>query len=461
MPVTSPHELVYLTRHLDGALILPGDPGWDARRSAWQLAVDQRPAAVVLARSAGDVAATLDTARALGLRVAPQGTGHNAAPLGPLDDTILLRTSEMAQVHIDPARRRARVGAGAVWADVTAAAAEHGLAGLSGTAADVGVVGYTLGGGLSWFARSHGLAANHVTAATVVTGDGRVLRVDAEHEPELYWAIRGGGGAFGVVTELEFSLFPITEVHAGALYWPLERAEAVLSGWRDWTATVPDSVTSVGRLLRFPPLEEIPQPFRGRALVAVEVVAQLDRDDADELLWPLRRLAPEIDTFARTPVTQLHLLHLDPPGPTPATGDGFQVTGLPDEALTALLSVAGPGNDVPLLTVEARHLGGALTPGACEGGAVSSLDAAFGLFSGGITVDAGSSAAVHAALDALDAALAPWRAPTAYRNFTERRGHGLAFEPADVHRRLREVKRTYDPLNLIRANHPVRPAGTA
>ncbi|MGW6495800.1 FAD-binding protein [Nonomuraea angiospora] len=449
---------MYLARYLDGALILPGDPGWDAGRSAWQLAVDQRPAAVVLARSAADVAATLDTATTLGLRVAPQGSGHNAAPLGPLGETILLRTSEMSTVHIDAARRRALVGAGAVWAQVTEAAAKHGLAGLSGTAADVGVVGYTLGGGLSWFARSHGLAANHVTAATVVTADARILQVDAGHEPELFWAIRGGGGSFAVVTELEFDLFPITEVHAGAMYWPLERAEAVLSRWRDWTRTVPDTVTSLGRLLRFPPLEEIPQPFRGRSLVAVEAVAQLDRQQADDLLAPLRELAPEMDTFAPTPVTDLHLLHLDPPGPTPATGDGFQVTGLPDDALATLLAVAGPGKDVPLLTIEARHLGGALAPGASEGGAMSSLDAAFAVFSGGITVDADSAAAVHAALDALSTAMAPWRAPTSYRNFTERRTEGLAFEPAHVRRRLQEVKKTYDPLDIIRANHPIRPA---
>ncbi|MFD0474853.1 FAD-binding oxidoreductase [Nonomuraea thailandensis] len=264
-----------LGSRLEGVLVLPGDPGWDAARAAWQLAVDQRPAAVVLARSAADVAATLKTARVCGLRVAPQSSGHNAAPLGPLHDTILLRTFEMAHVHIDPVRRLARVGAGVVWAEVSAAAAKHGLAGLAGTASDVGVVGYTLGGGLSWFARSHGLAANHVTGATVVTADGRVLRVDAGHEPDLFWAIRGGGGAYAVVTELEFALFPITEVYAGALYWPIGRAEEVLRRWRDWTATVPDTVTSLGRLLRFPPLEDIPEPFRGRSLVAVEAVAQL------------------------------------------------------------------------------------------------------------------------------------------------------------------------------------------
>ncbi|MBE1582564.1 FAD-binding oxidoreductase [Nonomuraea angiospora] len=282
------------------ALILPGDPGRDAARSAWQLAVDQGPAAVVLARTACDVATTLEAARTAGLRVVPQGSGHNAAPLGPLDGTILLRTFELARVHIDPDLRLARVGAGVVWAEVTAAAAQYGLIGLSWSAADVGAVGYTLGGGLSWFARSHGPAANHVTAATVVTADGRTLRVDAAREPDLFRALRGGGGRFALVTELEFALFPLTRVHAGAMYWPIERAEAVLSRWRDWTAAVPDSVISPGRLLRFPPLEDIPQAFRGRSLVAVEVVAQLDRQATDELLTiEARHLGGELAPGAR------------------------------------------------------------------------------------------------------------------------------------------------------------------
>ncbi|GAA1719408.1 FAD-dependent oxidoreductase [Nonomuraea bangladeshensis] len=449
-----------LGSRLEGALVLPGDAGWDAARAAWQLAVDQRPAAVVLARSAADVAATLKTARACGLRVAPQSSGHNAAPLGHMNDTILLRTFEMANVHVDPVRRLARVGAGVVWSEVSAAAAKHGLAGLAGTASDVGVVGYTLGGGLSWFARSHGLAANHVTGATVVTADGRVLRVDAGHEPDLFWALRGGGGAYAIVTELEFALFPITEVYAGALYWPIERAGEVLTRWRDWTAGVPDAITSLGRLLRFPPLEDVPQPFRGRSLVAVEAVAQFGQEAADALLAPLRELGPELDTFAPTPPSRLDLLHLDPPGPTPATGDGFQLAALTDETLAALLAVAGPDADVPLLTVEARHLGGALAPGALPGGAVSSLDAAFAVFSGGLTFDASSTAAVHAALDTLAAVLAPWRAPLAYRNFTERRrpDDGLGFEPDHVRRQLRRVKQTYDPGDVIRANHPVEPS---
>lgn len=204
-----------LRAQLDGRLVLPGDPGWDGARQAWQLTVDQHPEAVILAASARDVVTTVNAARATGLRVAAQGTGHNASPLGPLAGTVLIKTSEMRGVVIDPEARTARVEAGALWGDVQAAAAPHGLAGLAGTAADVGVVGYTLGGGLSWLARKHGLAANQVVAADVVTADGMLRRIDAQTEPDLFWAIRGGGGSFAVVTALEFGLFEFGEPLGG------------------------------------------------------------------------------------------------------------------------------------------------------------------------------------------------------------------------------------------------------
>src|SRR4051794_31822152 len=269
---------------LDGDLVRPGNPDWDVARQAWHLAVDQRPAAVVRAASVDDVIATVDTARQLGLRVAPQGTGHNAAPLGPLDGTILLKTSAMRRVTVDPARRIARVEAGALWMDVVPVASAHGLTALAGSAPDVGIVGYTLGGGLSWHGRSLGLAANHVTAVELVTSDGVHRRVDADHEPELFWAVRGGGGSFGVVTALEFRLHPFTEVYAGVLFFPVGRAGEVLHAWHDWTATVPEEVTSVGRILRFPPLPELPAPLRGQSFVVVEATCRLPVVDAEELL---------------------------------------------------------------------------------------------------------------------------------------------------------------------------------
>ncbi len=196
-------------------ILMPGDPGWDDARRAWNLAVDQLPAAIALPESAHDVAVAIRFARDHGLRVAAQGTGHNARPLGSLDDTVLVKTTRMRQVTIDPVARIARAEAGAVWHEVIEAAAEHGLAALAGSSPDVGVVGYTIGGGISWLGRSYGLAANNVEAIEVVTADGRLVRADACTEPDLFWALRGGGGSFGVVTAIELRLFPITEVYAG------------------------------------------------------------------------------------------------------------------------------------------------------------------------------------------------------------------------------------------------------
>jgi FAD/FMN-containing dehydrogenase len=216
------------------------------------------------------VARVVDAARGLGLRVAAQTTGHHASALASLQDTVLLKTSRLTGVRIDAAARNARVASGAVWLDVSRPASAAGLAGLAGSSPDVGVAGYTLGGGLGWLARRHGLAANSVTAIELVTADGRRRRVDHRHDPELFWALRGGGGRFGVVTALEFRLYPVPELYAGWLAWPWERAREVLRAWREWLPSLPDEVTSIGRLLQVPPFPHLPEAFRGRQLVAVE-----------------------------------------------------------------------------------------------------------------------------------------------------------------------------------------------
>jgi FAD/FMN-containing dehydrogenase len=448
-------QLDGLATDLDGRLVLPDDPDWDTARQAWHLAVDQRPVAVVIAESVRDVQAVITTARRLGARVTAQSTGHNAAPLGPLDDTILLKTSAMRAVHIDADALIARVEAGALWMDVTAAAAEHGLGALAGSAPDVGVAGYTLGGGLSWLARSHGLAANSVLGVKVVTADGRVRAVDADRDPELFWALRGGGGSFGVVTALEFRLYPISEVYAGVLFYPIDRAQEVLEAWHRWLPSVPDSVTSVGRLLRFPQLPELPSHLRGKAYVVVEAACQLPAAEADALLEPLRALDPVIDTFCLTPVTGLAALHMDPPGPTPAYGDGMLLTDLDADAITAFARV---GREPPaLLSLELRHLGGALTPGRMSGGALDALPASFALFAVGVTPDAEAMRAVRADVDAVQHAMAPWSTGGCYLNFDERRKSGEALFGAETYERLRAVKSSYDPTDVIRANHPVVP----
>ena len=209
---------------LRGAVITPEDAGWDAARTPWHLLADQRPALIVLARDATDVAETVRFARSRGLRVAAQSTGHGADALGPLNDAVLLRTVGMNDVVVDPLERTARVGAGARWSDVIAAAAPHGLTGLHGFSAGVGVAGYVLGGGLGWLSRRYGLASDHVRSFEVVTADGERRHVDRDHEPDLCWALRGGGGAGVIVTSIELELIALREAYAGALLWPMARA---------------------------------------------------------------------------------------------------------------------------------------------------------------------------------------------------------------------------------------------
>ena len=303
---------------LDDKMVLPGDGRFDDTRRAWNLAIDQRPAAVVFPGSATDVAAAVRYAAERGLRIAAQGTGHNAGPLGSLADTVLLRTDRMRGIRIDPQARTASVEAGVVWLDVVQAAARHGLAALAGSSPDVGVAGYTLGGGVSFLGRKYGLAASHVLAAEVVTADGRLVRADSDHEPGLFWALRGGGGSFGVVTALEFRLLPFTEAYAGVLWYPIERGSEVLHTWSELTrGEIPDELTTVGRFLNLPPIPAIPEGIRGKSFVIVEAYHLGDPAQADELLAPLRALGPVNDTIATVPVPALSHLHMDPEQPVP------------------------------------------------------------------------------------------------------------------------------------------------
>jgi FAD/FMN-containing dehydrogenase len=444
-----------LRGRMSGHVVTPADAQWDIARQAWNLAVDQRPALVAFPESAEDVVAVVEYARAHGLRVAAQGTGHTAAPLGPLEDTVLVKTSRMRSVEIDPEARTARIGAGVLWQEATAAAAEHGLAGLAGSAPDVGVVGYSLGGGVSWLARKYGLAANSVTAVEIVTADGKLVRADHEHEPDLFWAVRGGGGSFGVVTALEFRLYPVTEVHAGILFFPIERASEVLHAWREWTDGVPDEVTSVGRLLQFPPIPELPHHLSGRSFAVVEATSLLGEAETAGLLEPLRALGPEIDTFATIPISSLSKLHMDPEEPVPGIGDGMLLDDLTGDAIDRFVAAAAGS---ALISAEIRHLGGALRRSSPDHGAADMIDGSFIMFALGIPMDAGIAAAVEASVDAVKAALEPWKARTMYMNLSERPIDSRRVLNTESYRRARRIKAAVDPADVFRSNHPIPPA---
>jgi FAD/FMN-containing dehydrogenase len=441
------------------SLVLPGDPGWDDARSAFNLLLDQQPAAVAFPADADDVAAAVAYAREAGLRVAPQATAHNQGPLGSLENTLLLNVSRLQEVSVDPGARRVRVGAGAKWERVVPRLSAYGLASLHGSSPDVGIAGYSLGGGMGWLARKFGLQANAVTALEIVTADGELVRADAENHADLFWALRGGGGNFGVVTAIEFAVYPVDDLYAGALFFPFERASEVLKTWSALLPSLPDELMSWASVIHFPPIPDVPAFARGRSFAVVMAAFLGSEADGRDLLWPLRDLGPERDTFAMVPPVVLSDLAMDPLDPVPFHLTHQLLDALPAATIEELMAKVGPGSGRgPTVTLlQFRHMGGALaraTPGA---GARATLPGDVCMMALGVVMDEASDAAVQAALADIDAAVTPHRAGD-YPNFVEAPADASSFFEPAVWARLREIKARYDPTDLFAGNHHIPPA---
>lgn len=455
MSLTSP-TLDELQFELTGALIQPTDPDWDAVRTAWNLAVDQQPVAVLIPATVDDIRRIVRHAASAGLQVAAQTTGHLAAALGDLGQTILVRTTKLRRIGIDTEAMVVRAEAGVTWGEVTGHLQGMNLAALAGSSPDVGVVGYTLAGGYSWFARSRGLASSSVTAVELVLADGRLVRADAQTEPELFWALRGGGGAFGIVTAVEFRVYPVSTVYAGMLLFPFDRAREVLLAYAEWAHDgLDESVTTSARLLRFPPLPEVPEFLRGQSFVGVDGAISAPDADAESLLKPLRALGPVIDTFTGMPASALASVHLDPPTPVPAVGDGIIVDVLSPAVIDALLATSAGRAASPLLVTDLRHLGGAVGRAAPHGGAIDRLPGRFLVYAAGIAPSPEAAAVVADAVESIRKALSPWASAHDYSNFRERPVAPEGIWPEPVLERLRAVKAAVDPAGLIRAAHPL------
>lgn len=452
MTVTSQAASAAALRSLcGGSFHLPDDPGYDAARMPWNVAVDQRPAAVAYPADTAEVAEVVRAAAKAGLRVAAQGTGHNAGPFADLGDTVLLRTDAITGVTIGDGTATTR--GGTLWLPVVEAAAAAGVSVLHGSSPDVGVIGYSLGGGMGWYARALGLQSNSITAAEVVLADGSVVRTDADREQDLFWALRGGGGNFGVVTELEFRTYPFASAYAGMLLWDWARAPEVLRRWTEWAETAPDEVTTSWRILQLPPLPELPEFLRGRSLVAIDGAVLADDERAEAILRPLRELRPEIDTFGRIPAPALAHLHMDPEQPTPGLSATTMLDTLPEAGIDRLLEVAGPGSGSALLSVELRQLGGALGRPAEGAGALAAVPGSFLAFAVGVPFAPEVPVQVHA--DRVVAALEPWSRPSRYLNFVEQHQEVSAGYDADAWDRLRSIRRSVDPDGVFRANHEI------
>jgi FAD/FMN-containing dehydrogenase len=353
-------DVAALRAQLEGTIVLPGEESWDQARQAWNLAVDQRPAVVALPRSSRDVQLLVDHAREAGLRVAMQGTGHNAGPLAGTRSSApcssgpprCARSTSTPRPR-GPRRGRRPVGGG------HRAGVRGRLAPLAGSSPDVGVVGYTLGGGLSWLGRRYGLASERLLAVELVTADGRLVRCDRREEADLFWAVRGGGGSFGAVTAIEFELIPLPEVYAGMLLWPIERAHDVVHAWREWTAGAPDAVTTALRIMHMPPMPELPDFLRGRSIVVVDGACTGDEAFAREVLAPLRALEPEMDTFAMIPPAGLSHIHMDPEHPVPGLSSTADARRAARRGADAFVDLGRPGRPADDGGAAAR--GGALS----------------------------------------------------------------------------------------------------
>jgi FAD/FMN-containing dehydrogenase len=436
------------------SLVQPGHAGFDQARQAFNLALEQRPELVARPADEREVIELVRYARANGLRIAPQRTGHNAGPIDWERPALLLRTDAMQGVTIDAAARTARVNAGVKWNDIVDDLSELGLAALHGSARDISIVGYSLGGGQGWLGRKHGLQANSVTAIELVTADGEFVRADHQNEPELFWALRGGGGNFGVVTALEFDLYPLAELYAGALLYDFERGGEVLHAWREVIADAPEEISSVFKLLQLPDLPEIPDPLRGNSFAVVTAAVLGGEADGSDFLEPLRRLGPAMDTFAMVPPAALSYLAQDPEDPLPYTSAHHLLGELPGEAVDKLIEVGGAGSGSPLLMIELRHLGGALARSGPNHGAYAAMNGEYILFALGAVMGPEAAPAMAEAVDRVAAAMEPWRSGW-YLNFVERQFDMSRVFDAETWRRLQAVKAKVDPDGVFLSNHQI------
>lgn len=440
---------------LPGQVVGPADPLWEVARLGWNVHVDQRPAAVVTIADVEDVVAAVRCAARHGMSVSAQPVGHGVTEA--LTGTVLLRTGALQEIEVDAERRLARVGAGVKWGQLLAAVEPTGLIAPAGSNPDPSVVGFTLGGGLSWFSRAIGTASEHVEAFDVVDATGHCRRVTATSEPDLFWAMCGGGGDFGIVTALEIRLTEAAPVIGGRLMWPIEMARPVMRAYRRATQAAPEELTMWTHIFRFPPLPEVPEPVRGKAFVSVDLAHLGGAGELEALLAPLREIpAMVMDTVGPLPLSRLGDIAAEPVDPMPSLETSGLMADLDEATLDRLLEVAGAEADVPLVVVQIRHLGGALRRQTEEGGPQGGIAEHYQLFALGVPAVPELVPAIEHSLAAVRGAAAGQLTGRAFFNFRSADSDASPCFSAAAAQRLREVKASVDPTGLFRSNRPTR-----
>jgi len=440
---------------LSGSVIERGHPGFEDAVRGFNLYYSQSPDVVVTPATTADVVEAVRFAAAHALPVRVQATGHGAHHL--ITDGLLVDTRLLDEVSVDATAKTATFGAGARWASIVAAAASKNLAPITGSSANVGAVGYLLGGGLGPLVRSHGVSSDYVRSVTLVTADGELVLASADSNPELFWALRGGKGGFGVVTEMTIRLVDIPSLYAGSLTFDGAHLETVLTAWAEYVLTAHDDVsTSVG-IVHLPDVEQIPEQLRGKTMVSVRFAFPGSVEQGERLAAPLRAIAPVlIDALGPMPLGDVAAIHADPTDPSPAWGRAVMLKGpgqpdLDSAFVAALLEQVGVGVPSPIMVAELRHLGSAAIRDVAGGSAVGGRSSNFTLMLVGAPNPALFELALPAAADAVAAAIAPWVSPEITINFAGGAGAAV-FEsawPAETFARLAAVRASVDPTGLF------------
>ncbi|MYW65725.1 FAD-binding protein [Streptomyces sp. SID8379] len=438
----------------DPHTLRPGDPGYDEELAGFQTGFTQRPDMISAAATADDVVAAVAYAADAHLPIGVQATGHG------LPDTstggVLISTRRMTEVRVDAGARTVRVGAGATWGAVARAAAPHGLAPLNGSAPSVGVVGYTLGGGLGILAREFGYTADHVRALDVVTADAVPRHVTADSDPELFWGLLGGGANLGVVTSLEVGLVPVTRLYGGSLAFDGRETDVagIVAAYTDWTSTVPSTLTSSLAALVHPDVPAMPPHLRGRYLVSVRIAFTGTAQEGARLVAPLRAALgePVTDTVREMPYGDSPTIHADPDFPHPYYGDSVFLDHADAAGIGELFTLSGPAAD-GMHVVQLNHLGGALSRPAPNAVPYRSAGWLVRILS---PLGEGGREAARAHHARAFAAVADH---TVGRSLNFAFGGGDRTEglhDPDTRKRLADLKAAYDPANLFRRNYNLR-----
>ena len=416
-----------------GALVRPGDPDYDQARAVWNAAHDRRPALIIRCAGTADVIRAVQFARSEGLPVAVRGGAHSVAGFSTSDGGVVIDTSPMKGIRVDPAGRRAVAQPGLTWSEFDHETQAFGLAVTGGLVSSTGIAGFTLGGGIGWLLRKYGLTCDNLLSADVVTADGQLVTASEHEHPDLFWALRGGGGNFGVVTSLEYRLHPVgPQVFAGPVFYAAADAAEVLRGWRDLTASMPDELTTLANILVAPPVPFLPEAVHGQMVIGVLGVYAGPVEDGANAAQPLRALAePIADLMGPMPYTVIQSL-LDPLWQAGAQNyfSGVMLDQLADETIETLLAQHAAGR-APVRELHLHQGGGAMAKTPAGGTAFAHRDAAYILNiiarspdRQGFEEHVGWARATHKAMD-------PWSTGGGYVNFTlrTRTGQGAGLLP--------------------------------